>query len=382
MIERVVCVSGGFDPIRKGHLSHLREAKKLGDRLVVILNPDSDLIRKKGYCFQTYEEREAIISDLRYVDSVIRAIDGDGTVAKTLELIRPSIFAKGGDRTPDNIVSNEVDVCRKINCKIVYGIGEPKTDSSQEVVRRLVRKILSIHTGTRPNPGHRGGWPKGRKHSTEHNQRISLAQKGKPKSAEHCKAISQGKVGKHLSSKTREKLSITLRGKPNLLNRIKLLGNRNRVGKLASSETSRKLSLAHKGKHVHSEEWKQTLRARMREGQAARMSIQARYKPTKPERQMIEILKNSSLPFLYNGGINNGWSSGIIVARMAPDFVDIENKRVIELYGDYWHRGEDETIKILRYKNAGWDCLVVWEREIQDESKLVPKLRRWYNERY
>ena len=154
MIERVVCVSGGFDPIRKGHLSHLREAKKLGDRLVVILNPDSDLIRKKGYCFQTYEEREAIISDLRYVDSVIRAIDGDGTVAKTLELIRPSIFAKGGDRTPDNMASSEVDVCRKIGCKIIYGIGESKTDSSQEVVRRLVRKILSIHTGTRPNPGH------------------------------------------------------------------------------------------------------------------------------------------------------------------------------------------------------------------------------------
>jgi len=149
-----VCCSGGFDPIRKGHLSYLREAKKLGDVLIVILNPDSDMVRKKGYCFQTYEERKDIISDLNYVDFVVKSIDEDGTVAKTLKLVKPQIYAKGGDRTPNNMAQNEVDTCNEIDCKIVYGVGEPRTDSSQDLVRRVLRTVMEFHTGMKPNTGH------------------------------------------------------------------------------------------------------------------------------------------------------------------------------------------------------------------------------------
>ena len=69
------------------------------------------------------------------------AMDTDGTVVKTLERIRPRIFAKGGDRTPENMPQSEIDICKKIGCKIVYGVGGKKIGSSSEVVDRIY-KIL------------------------------------------------------------------------------------------------------------------------------------------------------------------------------------------------------------------------------------------------
>jgi len=135
-----VAVAGGFDPLHIGHLEHIRKAKKLGDWLVVIVNPDADLIRKKGYVFMPLEHRKAILEALREVDEVVVSIDSDGTVAKTLKLIKPDIFAKGGDRTPDNMPQNEIDACQEIGCKIVYGLGD-KLDSSQWIVARALAQL-------------------------------------------------------------------------------------------------------------------------------------------------------------------------------------------------------------------------------------------------
>jgi len=117
-----VAVSGAFDPIHVGHVRYIREAAKLGDKLVVILNSDDFLLRKKGFVFMPFEERKEILQNVKGVDEVIASIDKDQTVRKTLEMVKPAIFAKGGDRTgPENIP--EAETCDKIGCKLVTNVG-------------------------------------------------------------------------------------------------------------------------------------------------------------------------------------------------------------------------------------------------------------------
>jgi len=133
-----VAVAGGFDPLHIGHIKHIEVASKLGDRLIVMVSTDMDMIRKKGYEFMPFKERMEIIKALKWVDEVVPSIDADGTVAKTLKAIKPDIFAKGGDRTEDNMPENEIQACKEIGCKIVYGVGE-QIQSSSGLVDRLVK---------------------------------------------------------------------------------------------------------------------------------------------------------------------------------------------------------------------------------------------------
>lgn len=129
-----VAVSGGFDPVHIGHIRSITEAKKLGDELVVILTRDDQLIRKKGYCFIPYDERKEIMESIVGVDRVVPNIDDDITSNKSLEYYRPDIFAKGGDRTEDNMPEIEKVLCEKIGCRIVYGVGGAKIQSSSSLV--------------------------------------------------------------------------------------------------------------------------------------------------------------------------------------------------------------------------------------------------------
>ena len=131
----VVCC-GAFDPFHVGHLAHIKAAKKLGDYLTVILNPDEDVIKKRGVVFMPMGQRYELLKSLKDVDEVMIAIDGDGTVAKTLLMLRPDILAKGGDRTPENMPQNEVEVCKKIGCEIVYNVGG-QLASSTDLLKRL-----------------------------------------------------------------------------------------------------------------------------------------------------------------------------------------------------------------------------------------------------
>lgn len=124
-----VAISGAFDPIHVGHVRYIREAAELGDRLVVILNGDDFLLRKKGFVFRPFEERKEILQNVKGVDEVVASVDEDQTVCKTLELVKPDIFAKGGDRTgPGNIP--EAETCRKIGCKLVTNVGGGKIRSN------------------------------------------------------------------------------------------------------------------------------------------------------------------------------------------------------------------------------------------------------------
>ena len=134
-----VAVSGGFDPVHIGHIRSFREAKKLGDKLLIILTRDDQLTRKKGYYFMPFEERKEILERIEGVDRVVPNIDDGITSNESLEYYRPDIFAKGGDRTEDKMPEIEKDICEKIGCKIVYGIGGDKIQSSSSLVERVFR---------------------------------------------------------------------------------------------------------------------------------------------------------------------------------------------------------------------------------------------------
>ena len=123
--KKVVAVSGGFDPLHIGHVRLFQEAKKLGDKLVVILNNDNWLKSKKGYFFMPENERKEIIESIDCVDEVIitehKLNPRDRSVCKELKKIRPHIFANGGDRHKDNIP--EVGTCNEIGCEMVFNVG-------------------------------------------------------------------------------------------------------------------------------------------------------------------------------------------------------------------------------------------------------------------
>ena len=131
--EIVVAVSGGFDPVHIGHIRYLKEAKKLGDKLLVILNTDDFLIRKKGKPFMVFAERKEILEAIRWVDEVVPSVDNDQTVCQSLRQYKPDIFAKGGDRTISNIP--EKDTCTELGIKMVFGVGGTKIQSSSWLIK-------------------------------------------------------------------------------------------------------------------------------------------------------------------------------------------------------------------------------------------------------
>lgn len=144
---RTVAIAGGFDFIHEGHFSHIRQASRLGSYLIIITHSKETLIQKKGYYLQSYHVRSTILESLMYFwgikGRVIMAIDTDGTVAKTLAKLKPDIFAKGGDRTVDNMPQNELEVCNEYGIEIVYGYGD-LMGSSSEAVLQAARKLKEL----------------------------------------------------------------------------------------------------------------------------------------------------------------------------------------------------------------------------------------------
>lgn len=127
MSKKIVAVSGGFDPIHVGHVRMILEAKKLGDELVVILNNDNWLKKKKGSAFMPEDQRKEILEAIRGVDRVVLTKhvpdDADRSVCDALREIHPDIFANGGDRKPDGDPVPEVLVCNELGIEMVYNIG-------------------------------------------------------------------------------------------------------------------------------------------------------------------------------------------------------------------------------------------------------------------
>ena len=138
--EVIVVASGYFNPLHIGHIRYLKEAKKLGTKLIVIINTDEQAKLKGSFRFMKEKERAEIVSSLKFVDDVILSIDKDKTVCKTLELIKPDIFAKGGDRTLDNIPEKEI--CEKLGIKMVFGVGGAKVQSSSWLINKRVNEEM------------------------------------------------------------------------------------------------------------------------------------------------------------------------------------------------------------------------------------------------
>jgi cytidyltransferase-like protein len=137
MTTTVLC-TGGYDPIHSGHIAYFEAARKLGDRLIVGVNSDAWLVRKKGRAFMPITERTTIIQNLRMVDGVILFNDDSGSAVEAIRNVRrlyPDdhiIFANGGDRTPDNIP--EYDIVDD-NLKFVFGVGgDDKKNSSSWIL--------------------------------------------------------------------------------------------------------------------------------------------------------------------------------------------------------------------------------------------------------
>ena len=137
-MKKIVLVTGGFDPLHSGHIAYLEAAKQLGDILVVGVNSDAWLTRKKGQAFMPWSERSAIISALHCVDFVIDFDDTDGTARHAIQMTRQSypqdhiIFANGGDRTPENIP--EMDVA-DANTHFEFAVGgSNKANSSSWIL--------------------------------------------------------------------------------------------------------------------------------------------------------------------------------------------------------------------------------------------------------
>lgn len=139
----IVAVSGGFDPVHSGHIKLFKEAKKLGDELVVILNNDNWLKKKKGFVFMREEERKIVIESIKWVDRVIISDHAsnpkDMSVGKELEKLVPDIFANGGDRKFSNIP--EVDVCKRLGIKMIFNVGGGKIQSSSWLLKSFLDNV-------------------------------------------------------------------------------------------------------------------------------------------------------------------------------------------------------------------------------------------------
>lgn len=136
--EKIVCVSGGFDPIHIGHVRMILDAAKFG-KVIVIANSDEWLMRKKGYVFMPYEERQEILYAIKGVVDVVEAKDADDTVCESLRHINPHIFANGGDRGDRN--TPEMDVCTELDIQMIWGMGgNDKPQSSSWLVEKFREK--------------------------------------------------------------------------------------------------------------------------------------------------------------------------------------------------------------------------------------------------
>ena len=136
-----VAISGYFNPIHSGHIDYIREAKALGTHLTVILNTDHQVEAKGSVPFMDLEERAYILNAMADVDEVVPAVDKDKTVCKTLEYLKPDIFANGGDRFADNIP--EKKLCDKLGIEMVFNVGGKKAQSSSNLIRRALENTLT-----------------------------------------------------------------------------------------------------------------------------------------------------------------------------------------------------------------------------------------------
>lgn len=135
MKKKAIIVSGYFNPLHRGHIEYFKQAKSIGDFLIVIVNNDSQRILKGSKEFMLESERLLIINELSITDKVFLSVDKDRSVMKTLEKIHKTFsskfdlyFANGGDQNNEEIPENET--CKKLGIILIDGMGEKIQSSS------------------------------------------------------------------------------------------------------------------------------------------------------------------------------------------------------------------------------------------------------------
>jgi cytidyltransferase-like protein len=145
-VRRAAIVSGYFNPLHIGHLDMMEAARSLADALVVIVNSDAQQVLKKGKIITSETDRLRIVEALRVADAAMVAVDDDGAVAASLEVIHaayPGVeltFCNGGDRDPerDAVPPAEAVVCDRLGIAMVWGVGgDSKADSSSRINEAL-----------------------------------------------------------------------------------------------------------------------------------------------------------------------------------------------------------------------------------------------------
>lgn len=133
--KKGMIVSGYFNPIHKGHIEYLNNAKALSDELFVIVNNDRQRILKGSDEFQEEQERVYIVSNIKSVNHCVLSIDQDRTVCKTIEKISLNFgddyelsFANGGDQ--NNNIIPEKPICDQLGISLVDGLGDKIQSSS------------------------------------------------------------------------------------------------------------------------------------------------------------------------------------------------------------------------------------------------------------
>ena len=132
---KTIAVSGYFVYPHVGHIRLFESAKKLGDKLVVIVNNDKQQEMKYGKILVPEENRLEVVKAFRAVDEVVLSIDEDRTICKTLEFVKPDIFANGGDRNQGEIP--EAVVCKKYGIEMADDVGGGKADASSRIRKEL-----------------------------------------------------------------------------------------------------------------------------------------------------------------------------------------------------------------------------------------------------
>jgi len=145
-MTKTVAISGGFDPVHIGHIKMMQEARALGDRLIVILNNDHWLVKKKDFVFMNQKEREAVLRAIRYIDDVVVTDHPENpnnmSVSSMLRKLKPDVFANGGDRNeidaanPKSSLYEDINTCKELGIQMVFNVGGEKTQSSSELVKR------------------------------------------------------------------------------------------------------------------------------------------------------------------------------------------------------------------------------------------------------
>ena len=127
-------VSGGFDPVHVGHIRMIQEAAKHGP-VVVAINSDDWLMRKKGYVFMPWAERAEVMESIKGVAYVVPVEDSDNTVCAAIKEEYPHAFANGGDRKGSNVP--EVALCEQMGIELIWNVGGGKIQSSSDLVKSL-----------------------------------------------------------------------------------------------------------------------------------------------------------------------------------------------------------------------------------------------------